>query len=186
MEKLKMRFRAILLLLAALSGSTLAGQGQLSIGDEMPSFKLPYATKDTISFDGYGSEDLAGTTYVIAFYPAAWSSGCTREVCSFRDAFTNFQDLKVEILPVSGDYVFTHHEWARHHNLPFKLLADHTREFGRSMGVYNADRGMFERSVFVVDPDGRIAYIDREYSVADNSDFEALKKALGESATEKK
>jgi len=161
-------------------------QDEPSVGDDVPGFKLPYATRDTINFEGVSSEDLAGTAYVLAFFPAAWSSGCTREVCAFRDAITDFEDLGVEVLPISGDYVFAQHEWARHHNLPFRLLADQTREFGKKMGVYMAERGMFRRSVFVVGPDGKFAYIDYEYSVADDSDLIALKQALADIGPAKK
>lgn len=168
----------ILVILLVLPVSVPFAQDQPSVGDKVPAFKLPYATKDTIDFDGIGSDDLAGTTYVLAFYPAAWSSGCTKEVCAFRDAIADFEQLDIQILPVSGDYVFTQHEWAKHHNLPFKLLADQTREFGKKLGVYLPDRGMFKRSVFVVRPDGRFTYIDVDYSVADDSDFKSLREAV--------
>jgi len=154
--------------------------GQIKAGDEIPDFKLPYATKDTIVFEGIGNDDLLNSRYVIAFYPADWSGGCTQEMCTFRDDFTDFEKLNVEILPVSGDYVFSHHEWAKHHELPYKLLADHTREFGKEMGVYMDKYGMFQRSVFVVGPDGTIEYVDYEYSLKDASDYEALKAFLAQ------
>ena len=80
-----------------------------------------------------------------------------------------------ESLPVSGDYVFSHHEWAKYQSLPFKLLSDATRILGKEVGVYNEDSGMMTRSVFLVGPSGLLEYVDYNYSVADSSDYVALK-----------
>ena len=162
---------------AILATSALA-QEKLAVGDNVPDFKLPYATKDTIVFEGMSSRDLAGKTYVLAFYPADWSGGCTREVCTFRDALADFDELNVTVLGVSVDSPFSHRKWAREENLNFKLLSDQTHKFGKAMGVYNEDSGVFSRSTFVIGPDGKLKYADYDYSVKDNQDFEALKATL--------
>ena len=166
------------LIIALLCASFLAADEPLKVGDMVPEFKVPFATADSISMEGLSSEDMKGKRYVIASFPAAWSSGCTREVCTFRDAIEDFNRLGVEVLPISADLVFSLHEWAKHHKLNFKLLADHTREFGTKLGVFNPEYGMFTRSVFVVGPDGKFEYIDYDYSVRDSTDFNALKSAL--------
>ena len=165
-------------LIALLGFINSSAEEQLKVGDAVPEFKMPYATADTISFDGIGSADLKGKRYVLAFYPADWSSGCTKEICILRDENAKFLELDVEILPISTDLVFSHHEWAKYHQLEFKLLADHTREFGKKMGVYLPEYGMFARSVFVISPDGTIEYIDYEYSLKNDKDFGSLKEAL--------
>jgi peroxiredoxin Q/BCP len=148
------------------------------VGDTVPEFKLPYATKDEIAKDELTPSVMTGKRYLLAFYPADWSGGCTKEVCTFRDSFNDLQKLDIEIIAISGDYVYSHFEWAKHHNLPFKLAGDHTREFGQKMGVYMPEHGMHKRSVFVVGKDGKFEYIDYDYSVKDDADFEALKSAL--------
>ena len=170
-------FKAIFLLFI-LTNVVKAEDIVFKVGDSVPDFKLPYATKDSIGSDELTPETLKGKRYLLAFYPADWSGGCTKEVCTFRDRFSELQKLNVEILAISGDYVYSHFEWAKHHNLPFKLLGDHTREFGQKMGVYMPEHGMHKRSVFVVGKDGKFEYIDYEYSVKDDVDFEALKAAL--------
>jgi len=167
-----------LLSVMLVSVSPVLSQAQLKVGNPAPEFKLPYATKDTIVFEGISSEDFAGKWYLLAFYPADWSSGCTKEVCTFRDAISDFDNLNVTVLGVSVDSPFSHRQWAQHENLNFKLLSDQTHQFGKAMGVYNDTYGVFKRSVFVVGPDGTLKYIDYEYSVKDNQDFEALKEAL--------
>lgn len=166
------------MMIVSLVASLAMAQEPYKMGDKAPDFKLPYATKDTVVFDGISSQDLAGKRYLLAFYPADWSSGCTREVCTFRDAMADFNDLNVEVLGISVDSPFAHHQWAKGENLNFKLLSDQTHKFGRQMGVYNEDYGVFKRSVFVVGPDGRFQYVDYDYSVKDNSDFKALREAL--------
>ena len=150
----------------------------IKVGDSVPDFKLPYATKDSISSEELTPAALKGTRYLLAFYPADWSGGCTKEVCTFRDSFEDLKKLDIEILAISGDYIYSHFEWAKHHNLPFKLVADPTREFGQKMGVYMPEHGMHKRSVFVVGKDGKFEYINSAYSVKDGADFEALKAAL--------
>jgi len=159
---------------------TASAEDKLKVGDSLPSFKLPSATSEAINMDGVSSSDLTGKRYVLAFYPADWSGGCTKEICTLRDSFQEFETLGVEIYPVSADLVFSHKEWAAHHKLPFTLLADHTRDFGKAMGVYLPEHGMFQRSVFVVGPDGKLEYVDYEYSLVDESDLEALKVKLAE------
>ncbi len=132
--------KSILLSVLMLGMATLiaAQEQHYAVGDTVPDFNLPYATRDSIIIEGIGPEDLEGQRFLMAFYPAAWSPGCTNEMCTFRDAITEFEKLDIEVLPISGDYVFSHHEWAKHHNLPFKLVADHTRSLAvcRRTSVY--------------------------------------------------
>ncbi len=173
--KVLLTMALLVLLITASSGTA---QTLLKVGDPIPEFKLPYATQDTVVFDGYGSADLKGKRYIIAFYPADWSSGCTKEMCTFRDGISEFQNLGVTVVPISADLVFSHHEWAKNQKFPFKLLADQTRAFGTKMGVYMPDAGMMKRSIFVVGPDGKIEYLNYNFSVKDDTDFSALKAFL--------
>lgn len=151
----------------------------LQVGDRAPDFSLPYATKDSIARTPLNLSSLIGkSAIVLAFYPADWSSGCTKEVCTMRDDFGNIQSLNADILAISGDYVYSHHEWAKHHNLPFKLVADHNHEVAKAYYSYNEKSLMNKRTVVVVDMHGAIAYMDLEYSVRDDADFQQLKSAL--------
>lgn len=119
---------------------------------------------------------------LLAFYPADWSGGCTKEVCSFRDDIAMFERLDVDVLAISGDYVYSHHAWAKDLDLPFRLLSDHDHTVARAYQSYNASTGYNRRNVFVVDKKGLIAYVDLEYSVRDDADFKALQSALSRMA----
>jgi len=162
-------------------GSTLGVQVQnaLKVGDIAPGFTLPYATKDSISRSSVSLSDFVGERVVIlAFYPADWSTGCTKEVCALRDNFVGLQALDAEVLAISGDYIWSHHEWAKSLNLPFKLLSDHAHLVSKLYGSFNEKSLYNRRTVFVVDKQGKISYSNLEYHVGDLDDFEKLKSAL--------
>lgn len=150
-----------------------------AVGSAAPDFSLPFATKDSVARQQLKLSSLLGTrAIVLAFYPADWSPGCTKELCTFRDSFADLGSLNADILGISGDYVWSHHAWAKHHALPFRLLSDHRHEVARAYGSFNEETNFTRRTVFVIDKRGIIAYADLDYSVADNQDFERLKAAL--------
>ena len=82
----------------------------LKVGDTAPDFALPYATKDSVAEDSLKLSSLIGKkNIVLAFYPADWSGGCTKEMCTMRDNFSDLEKLNAEILPISGDYEYAHY-----------------------------------------------------------------------------
>jgi peroxiredoxin len=151
----------------------------LQVGNAAPDFTLPYATRDSIASDGVKLADLVGKrNVVVAFYPADWSGGCTKEACMLRDNFSSLGAVNAEIVAISGDYVFSHHEWAKSLNLPFRLASDHDHAVAKAYGSYNAASGHDKRTVFVVDRLGKLAYIDMAYSPRDSVSFGKLQSAL--------
>lgn len=151
------------------------------VGERAIDFTLPYATKDSLAREGLKLSDLFGKgPIVLAFYPADWSGGCTKEMCTFRDNFSALQEMDAQIVAISGDYAYSHHEWAKHHNLPFTLVSDYGGKVAKQYDSWNEDYGMCRRTVFLIDNQGKVAYRDLEYSVKDQNDFEDLKKALAE------
>lgn len=172
----------ILLLLIASSVAAdpnSASAPTLRVGDPAPDFSLPYATRDSISGQDLKLSSLFGKgNIVLAFYPADWSGGCTKEVCTLRDNFSSLGALNAQVLGLSGDYVFSHYEWAKHHNLPFALVSDHKHDVAKQYASYNEASGHDRRTVYVVDKGGKIAYIDLAYSPRDSVSFGKLQDAL--------
>ncbi len=173
---------AIVVILTAFT-NCLHGQNvlhnDLKIGDNAPDFSLPYATKDSVAQDSLKLSGLIGTkNIVLAFYPADWSGGCTKEMCTMRDNFSELTSLNAEILPISGDYEFAHHEWAKSQNFPFKLVSDHLHTVARVYNSYTEGYGWNKRTVYVIDKKGKIAYIDLAYKARDLNSFDKLKDAL--------
>ncbi|HET6272054.1 MAG TPA: redoxin domain-containing protein [Bacteroidota bacterium] len=151
------------------------------VGTSAPDFTLPYATKDTIDHTGLKLSEMIGKDIIIlAFYPADWSGGCTKEMCTIRDNFAALSDLGAAVFGISGDYTYSHHEWAKHHNLQFALLGDHTHEVAKAYGSYNAHSGYNMRTIFVIDRKGIVVYVDMAYKAGTPESFEKLKSSLAD------
>lgn len=171
--------RALLLTAAMLFFVGLSFGAELKVGDPAPTFTLSYATKDTIVNRGFSLASSLGKNFIVlAFYPEDWSGGCTKEMCTMRDSFTELVKLGSDVYGISGDYVSSHHEWAKHLGLPFKLLSDHNHEVAKAFQSYNDETGYNKRTVFVIDKDGKIAYMDLEYKAGTMDSFDKLKTAL--------
>ncbi len=148
------------------------------VGDVAPAFDLPYATRDTIGRSLTLASLVEKGKVVVAFYPADWSGGCTREVCTFRDNFGALGALGAQVVGISGDYVSSHHAWAKHHELPFPLASDHSHDVAKAYASYDPATGYNKRTIFVVDRKGRIAYVDMAYSARDTTSVDKLRAAL--------
>jgi peroxiredoxin len=184
---LAVSFVAALSVFAAAAGSASASDPQAAsapavapqVGNPAPDFALPYATADTVAVQGTPlSAAVKQGPVLLAFYPADFSPGCTKEVCTLRDSFQELAGLRVTVWGISGDNVFAHRAWARSEKLPFRLLSDTRHEVARSYGSFNPESGFNTRTVFLIGRDGRVAYENVAYSVKDDHDFQALKEAL--------
>ena len=166
---------------ASATVSVKAAPAAPKVGDPAPDFKLPYATAEKIFFRAEEHMSLAslrGKNVVLAFYPADWSSGCTTEVCTFRDTFMDLGKLNAVVLGVSGDYVFSHHEWAKHHKLPFALLSDHDHSVAKAYDSYMPEYGLNKRTIFLIDKAGVVRYANLAFKAGDKKDYDALRAEL--------
>ena len=151
------------------------------IGEAAPDFKLPYATQEKIFMKPEEQMSLAsqrGKNVILAFYPADWSGGCTTEVCTLRDTFAELSKLNATVLAISGDYVFSHQEWAKHHNLQFPLLSDHDHHVAKLYDSYMEGVGFNKRTVYLIDKDGMVRYVNLAFKAGDKKDYDALRAEL--------
>ncbi|HEV2761815.1 MAG TPA: peroxiredoxin [Pyrinomonadaceae bacterium] len=165
------------------SGNTAASAATTApkVGDPAPDFRLPYATQEKIFFkaeEQMSLSSLKGKNVILAFYPADWSGGCTTEVCTFRDTFMEFGKLNAVVLGISGDYVFSHHEWAKHHKLQFPLLSDHDHRVARAYDSYMEQYGFNKRTVYLIDKDGVVRYVNPDFKAGDKKHYDALRAEL--------
>ncbi|MBA3766019.1 MAG: peroxiredoxin [Acidobacteria bacterium] len=123
------------------------------VGARAPDFTLK---------DGQGAEwrlsDGRGKVTVLLFYPGDETPVCTRQMCSVRDRWGDYSELGAEVVGISTDTVESHRQFAEHHGLPLRLLAD---VGGRVSKTYNATSWLPNRSaraVFVIDAQGIIRY----------------------------
>ena len=160
-----------------------AGDMTMAVGDRAPDFE---ARAD----DGElwrSREHVGRSILVVYFYPAAMTSGCTAQACTFRDNRSVLQELGAEVVGVSGDRVDGLKTFKQANRLNFPLLSDSEGEVARAFGVPTQAGGSITRNVdgqevtltrdlttarwtFVIDRDGRISYRDTEVDAAGDSE----------------
>lgn len=151
------------------------------VGQPAPDFSLPYATQEKVFLDPKEYLSLSaqkGKNVILAFYPADWSGGCTKEVCTLRDTFAELSKLNAMVLGISGDYAFSHHEWAKFHKLQFPLLSDHNHKVAQLYGSYMEENGYNKRTVFLIDKEGIVRYSNLAFKAGDAKDYAALRSEL--------
>lgn len=154
-------------------------------GDIAPDFTAPLAKGDIEPFTL--SENIGNGPLVLAFFPGAFTSTCTEEMCTFRDEMASFNDIGAEVYGVSVDTPFSLNEFRDQYDLTFGILSDHTKEIidayearmdFADMGYY----GVAKRSVFVVDEDGRITYKWIEDDPGIEPNYDEVEQAAAEAA----
>jgi peroxiredoxin Q/BCP len=107
-------------------------------------------------------KDLRGRKVVLYFYPKDDTPGCTKEACSFRDAFADFKQQGIEVVGVSVDSEASHKKFTAKYKLPFTLLADPDHSIADAYGVYGEKKFMgrtymgVKRITFLIDEKGKI------------------------------
>lgn len=173
------RNNLLLAFVFVLATGSLTAQTSPAPGSPAPDFQLPGATADSIMATKTRLSDLtARGAVIIAFYPADWSGGCTKEMCTMRDSFSDLGGLGTTVVGISGDYVHSHREWAKHLGLQFLLLSDHDHQVARAYGSFNPISGYNTRTVFLVDARGIVRYADTAYRAGDPASFTALRNAV--------
>ena len=125
-----------------------------AVGDKLP----PFSLRDAEGVERR-SDQVAGRALVLFFYPKDDTPGCTAEACSFRDNYSELQELGAEVWGVSGDDAASHQRFAARHGLPFPLLVDSGNQLRRSLGVPNALLLVPGRVTYVIDGEGVIRHV---------------------------
>jgi peroxiredoxin len=152
---------ASLILAGTVSGQT-PGKTHLKVGDMAPAFTLPSTTGKPVSL-----AELRGKTVVLAFFPAAFTGGCTKEVQAYRDHLAKFQEAGAEVFLVSTDNLPTLQHWAGEIGASYAMLSDFMRKASRDYGVLIEERGIASRTTFVIDGEGRIQHIEEGSAAID-------------------
>lgn len=103
-----------------------------------------------------------GKPAVLLFFPLAFSSTCTEEICSVADNFAPYDELGVSVFGISIDSPYVNNAFARETGATFPILSDFNKEATRAYDVYRDDlgglKGVSERAVFIIDREGTIAW----------------------------
>ena len=151
----------------------------MKIGDTAPNFSLK---------DGHGDEwnlsEQRGKTVVLLFYPGDNTPVCTKQLCSVRDNWEQYQSTGAEVVGISTDSVKSHRDFGDKYNLTLRLLADETGEVNKLYGATSWLPGRSARAVVVIDKTGRVAYHKVQslslFRPKDDEILEAIKQVSGE------
>jgi glutaredoxin-dependent peroxiredoxin len=149
------------------------------VGAKAPDFTLPNQDRQPVTL----RDETARGPVVLAFFPAAFSSVCTKELCTFRDQLGPLNHLaKARVLGVSVDTPFALKAFGNQERLQFPLLSDFNKEAITAYDVVNPDmiglKGIARRAVFVIDRDGTIRYKEVLDDARNEPDYEKLNGAL--------
>src|SRR6187402_2724882 len=104
---------------------------RLGVGDRVPAFEMTADDGTVVS-----NESLAGSRYVLYFYPKDDTPGCTAQACGIRDSWSRVTGTGVTLFGVSPDSVRSHVKFREKYALPYRLLSDSDHEVADAFGVW--------------------------------------------------
>jgi peroxiredoxin len=160
----------------------------LAVGTKAPDFTLPTKIADgprqiTLS-DNFGKRNT-----VLAFFPMAFTSTCTTEMCGVSSDLAAYSDMNAAVYGISGDNPFAQEAWARKECIAVTLLSDYEHKVARMYdAVYDTFLpqiglgmgGVSKRATYVIDRAGLIQYVDCNEDARVVPDFNKVKAKLAE------
>lgn len=147
-------------------------------GEVAPDFSLPWATRDSVGGEPwFGLTAQRGKVVVLAFYPKDFTTGCTAEMRTFGEQYGDLFGDDVVVVGVSTDSLETHVRFAQSLALPFRLLSDPDQKVSRKYGSAG-EKGYNRRTVYVINPKGRVAYVELRFGALDPKAYKDLKAAV--------
>ena len=160
---------------------SLAVMAQAELGEKVPNFETTDQNGNTWELRKHLNQDYL----VVYFYPAAFTGGCTKQACSYRDMSGDLSSLGAAIVGISGDKTETLKMFAAENNLNFTLLSDENGAIADIFGVpkgagttitreingktYDLSRGAsLKRWTFILDKKGKLIYRDSEVNAAED------------------
>lgn len=144
-------------------------------GQLAPGFTLFDSDKNKVSL-----EDFKGKNVVLLFFPFAFTSVCTAELCSVRDNIALYNNTNAQALGISVDSLFTLARFKQEQNLNFPLLSDFNKSVSKDYGVlYEVFpafelQGVSKRAAFVIDGNGVVQYSEVCATPGDQPSFEDI------------
>lgn len=149
-------------------------------GQSAPSFTLFDSDKNSVSL-----EDFKGKNVVLLFFPLAFTSVCTAELCSVRDNIAAYNNANAQVFGISVDSLFTLGKFKAEQQLNFPVLSDFNKTASRDYGVlYDVFpafemQGVSKRAAFVIDSKGTVQYAEICPTPGDQPSFEKIMETLG-------
>ncbi len=150
----------------------------LKVGDKAPDFKLFNTEKQEITLASFQGKNI-----VLLFFPLAFTSTCTAELCNIRDNYATYNKLNAEIIGISVDSIFTLGKFKEEQKINFNLVSDFNATTAEEYDALYEEfvlgmKRVSKRAAFVVGTDGNLKYVEVLASAGDLPNFEAIQKVL--------
>ena len=150
----------------------------VTIGSKAPDFSLFDSDKKNVTLS-----DFAGKNILLLFFPQAFTSTCTKELCAVRDDIGRYSNTNAQVIGISVDSVFTLKKYKEEQQYNFPLLSDFNKEVSaRYDSLYDNwildMKGVSKRSAFIIDKIGFIQYAEVLESAGDVPNFESINEKL--------
>jgi peroxiredoxin len=150
----------------------------IQVGQQAPDFTLRDTEKNKVALSGN-----KGKNVVLLFFPLAFTSVCTTELCSVRDNISLYNNANAIVYGISVDSLYTLKKFKEEQNLNFELLSDFNKEVSAAYDtIYetfsNDMKGVSKRSAFVIDKDGIVRYAEVLENAGEVPDFDAIQKTV--------
>jgi peroxiredoxin len=151
---------------------------EIKPGQPAPDFTLYDTEKKQVTLSAQQGKNI-----VLLFFPLAFTSTCTKELCSVRDNISFYNNTNAEVFGISVDSLYTLKKYKEEQHLNFSLLSDFNKEVSAAYGsIYemfsNNMRGVSKRSAFVIDKQGIVKYAEVLDNAGEVPDFTAIQQVL--------
>ncbi len=155
----------------------------IAVGSGAPDFTLKSKTATGL-VDVKLSANFGQKNTLLLFFPLAFTSVCTSELCDVSQGITVYQGMNADVIGISVDSPFAQAAWAEKEKIDIKLVSDLNKEVTRAYGVeFKALAGIGDtsaRAAFVIDRDGIVRYAEQTATPKDLPDFASIKAKLAE------
>jgi peroxiredoxin len=153
----------------------------IAVGTKAPDFSLKSKTASGL-FDVKLSDNLGKKNTVLLFFPLAFTSVCTQEMCEITSGLNAYTSLNAEVIGISGDSPFAQEAWAQKEKIGIKLASDYSKKTAEAYGTLLPDLiGLgpaSARAAFVIDKNGVIQYSEQTPTPKEVPNFNAIKETL--------
>ena len=150
----------------------------IQVGQQAPEFALRDNEKNKVTLG-----EQKGSNVLLLFFPLAFTSTCTKELCSVRDNLAFYNNANAKVFGISVDSLFSLDKFKKEQNLNFSLLSDFNKDASRAYDSiyedwFNDMKGVSKRSAFVIDKEGIVRYAEVLENATDVPDFAAIQSCL--------
>ena len=152
----------------------------ITVGQKAPDFTLLDNEKNKVTLS-----EQKGKNVLLLFYPLAFTSTCTKELCAMRDNIAVYNNLNAQVYGISVDSLFVQDKFKKEQHLNFPLLSDFNKTASRAYGSiyehwFNDMEGVSKRSAFVIDKEGVVRYAEVLENASEIPNFNASQECLKE------